>query len=271
MPEENPLDLIRKRPVVLRLPEMEAVTVRRDVEYLAAPGEPRTLDLYLPAHQESRSGMPAVVFVMGYPDAGMKAMMGCRAKEIGQYTSWARLVAASGMIGVTYSAQDQASETLAVFRWLRENARSLNLDASRLGVWSCSGNVPNAMGVLMSEEAKSIRCAVLCYGLTLDLDGSTFVAEASKLFRFVTPAAGRSVADLPQELPQFIARAGNDEIAHLNDTIDAFVAAALAHDLPITVVNHRGAPHAFDAILDDEPTRELIRRMLAFLRFHLAS
>jgi hypothetical protein len=90
------------------------------------------------------------------------------------------------------------------------------------------------------------------------------------MFRFVTPAAGRTVADLPPELPLLIARAGNDEFAHLNDTIDAFVAAALARDLPITVINHRGAPHAFDAIVDDEPTREIIRRMIAFLRFHLS-
>src|SRR5688572_19312407 len=144
MPEENPLDLIRKRTIVYRVPEMDAVSVRRDVEYLSAPGERRTLDLYLPTHQESRNGLPALVFVMGYPDAGMKAMLGCPAKEIGQYTSWARLAAASGMIGVTYSAQEPASETLAVLRYLRENARSLNLDPHRIGIWSCSGNVPNA-------------------------------------------------------------------------------------------------------------------------------
>ena len=197
MPEENPLDLIRKRTIVYRVPEMDAVSVRRDVEYMSAPGEPRTLDLYIPTHQEGRSGLPALVFVMGYPDAGMKAMLGCSAKDIGQYTSWARLAAASGMIGVTYSAQEPASETLAVIRYLRENARSLNLDPERIGIWSCSGNVPNALGVLASEAPGAIRCAVLCYGLMLDLDGSTIVADAAKQWRFVTPAAGRSVADLP--------------------------------------------------------------------------
>jgi hypothetical protein len=103
----------------------------------------------------------------------------------------------------------------------------------------------------------------------LDAQGSTFVADAQKMFGFVMPAAGRTAADLPRSTPLFIVRAGNDEIAHLNDTIDRFVADALALDLPITLVNHRGAPHAFDTILDDEPTREIIRQMLAFLRFHL--
>lgn len=270
MPEENPLDLIRKRTIVYRVPEMDAVTVRHDVEYMSAPGEPRTLDLYIPPHQESKSGLPALVFVMGYPDAGMQAMLGCRAKEIGQYTSWARLAAASGMLGVTYSAQEPATETLAVLRYLRENARSLDLDSERIGIWSCSGNVPNALALLMSEGA-AIRCAVLCYGITLDAGGTTHVAEAQAMFRFVNPAAGRSVADLPSEVPIFMARAGRDEVPHLNDTMDRFVADALAIDLPITLVNHRGAPHAFDTILDDEPTREIIRRILAFVRFHLQS
>lgn len=129
--------------------------------------------------------------------------------------------------------------------------------------------MPNGLALLMHEPARSFRCAVFCYGLMLDAAGTTVVAEAQKTWRFVNPAAGRSVADLPRELPLFIARAGNDEFAHLNDTIDRFVTDALALDLPITAVNHPGAPHAFDAILDDEPTRELIRRMLSFLTFHL--
>jgi hypothetical protein len=250
---------------------MDAVSVRRDVECRTAAGETVLLDLYYPPHQESRTGLPVVVFIMGYPDAGMKAIMGCSAKEVGQYTSWARLAAASGIVGVTCSANEPASGTLEVLRHLRENARALNLDAARIGIWSCSGNVPNALGVLMHETPRSIRCAVLCYGLTLDLEGSTFVAEAQKMWRFVTPAAGRSVTDLPPTTPLFVARAGNDEFPHLNDTIDQFVAASLKIDLPVTVVNHRGAPHAFDTLLDDEPTREIIRQMLAFLRFHLGA
>jgi acetyl esterase/lipase len=269
MTQEDPLELIRKRTVVVRLPEMDAVSVRRNVECKTATGDSISIDLYHPPHQESRSGLPALIFVMGYPDAGMRSIMGCSAKEVGQYTSWGRLAAASGMLGVTYAANEPASGTLAVIRWLRENARSLGLDATRLALWSCSGNAPNALAVLMHEPPKSFRCAVFCYGLMLDAGGTTFVADAQKTWRFVNPAAGRSAADLPRDLPLLVARGGNDEIAHLNDTIDRFVADALALDLPITAVNHPGAPHAFDTILDDELTRELIRRMLAFLTFHL--
>ena len=271
MAEETQVEQIRKRTVVYRLPEMDAVSVRRDVECRTANGESVLLDLYYPPHQESRAGLPVVVFVMGYPDAGMKAIMGCSAKEVAQYTSWARLAAASGMVGVTYSANEPASGTLEVLRYLRDNARALNLDAARIGIWSCSGNVPNALGVLIHEEPGSIHCAVLCYGLMLDAGESTLATQAQKMFHFVMPEAGKSVADLPATTPLLIVRAGNDEIPPVNESIGRFVADALKLDLPITLVNHRGAPHAFDAILDDEPTREIIRQMLAFLRLHLAA
>jgi acetyl esterase/lipase len=94
-------------------------------------------------------------------------------------------------------------------------------------------------------------------------------AEAAAQLRFANPCAGRPIDDLPQDLPLFIARAGRDRIPHLNETIDAFVAAALARNLPVTLVNHAAAPHAFDLLDDSEASRETIRSILGFLRFHL--
>jgi hypothetical protein len=44
-----------------------------------------------------------VVIVEGYPDPGLKAVFGCRFKEMGSTTSWARLIAASGMVAVAYT------------------------------------------------------------------------------------------------------------------------------------------------------------------------
>ena len=152
-----------------------------------------TLDLYYPPHQESRTGLPALVFVMGYPDAGMQAIMGCRAKEIGQYTSWARLAAASGMVGVTYSAPGAGdATTLEVLRYLRENARSLGLDPDRIAMWSCSGNVPNALGVLMQRGRRARSAAPS----SATASCSTSTARRSSPTRrscggSSTPAAGR--------------------------------------------------------------------------------
>jgi acetyl esterase/lipase len=103
----------------------------------------------------------------------------------------------------------------------------------------------------------------------LDLEGSTSVAELAKTFGFVNPCAGKSVNDLPQDIPLFIVRAGQDEMPHLNETMDRFLAKALICNLPITFANHPAAPHWFDVLHDSETSREIIRQILAFMRFHL--
>jgi hypothetical protein len=105
----------------------------------------------------------------------------------------------------------------------------------------------------------------------LDSDGRTGVADAAAQFGFVNPCAGRSVEDLPDDIPLFLARAGLDRMPHLNDTLDRFIAQGLARNLPMTVVNHATGPHAFDLFDDSDTSREVVRQILAFLRFNLLS
>jgi dienelactone hydrolase len=256
--------------VVYEAPGAEAVTVRRDVEYRVDESGPSTMDLYLPPGAESGARLPAVLFVIGYSDLGAQRLLGCRFKEMESYISWGRLVAASGMVGITYSTgQDPAADVDAVLRSIRENAAALGIDENRIGLWASSGNGPVALSVLMQEGKDRLACAALCYGVTLDLDGATGVAEAAAMFRFANPSAGKSVEDLPQELPLLLVRAGRDETPRLNEALDRFVAKALAANLPFTLVNHATAPHAFDILEESETSREVIRRVLSFLRFHL--
>ena len=53
------------------------------------------------------------------------------------------------------------------------------------------------------------------------------------------------------------------------DALDRFVAGALAGNLPLTFVNHASGPHAFDLFDNSDISREIVRRILGFLRFHL--
>jgi acetyl esterase/lipase len=210
-----------------------------------------------------------VIFVTGFSDVGARRMLGCALKEMASYVSWARLVAACGAVGITYTNEEPAADVHAVLDHVRQNAASLDIHANRIAVWACSGNAPTALSVLMEGDRAWLKCAVLLYPYMLDGEGSTHVADAARQFGFVSPCAGKSVGDLPRDIPLFIARAGHDQMPGLNDALDRCTADALARNLPITVVNHSEAPHAFDLFDDSDASREIIRRVLAFLQFHL--
>lgn len=269
MSQDAPPDHISKRRVLYEIPGMDAVTVRRDVEYRATDDGALTMDVYAPPGAGSGARPPAVIVVAGYPDPGFRKMLGCRFKEIGSSVSWGKLISASGLSAITYTNREPAADLHALLEYTRQNAAALEIDGNRIGVFASSGNVPLALSLLMQADPKILKCAVLCYGYMLDLDGSTRVSEAARTWKFASPGEGKSVDDLPPETPLFIARAGQDQTPHLNETIDRFVAGALARNLPVTLVNHREAPHAFDLCHDSETSREIIRNILAFLRLHL--
>ena len=269
MSDETRRAEIATKRVVYRHQDESRITVERDLPYTVVDGEALTLDAYYPPAWTTGTLLPAVLFVTGYSDRGMQAMLGCKAKEMESYISWARLVAASGAIAITYSALDPAADAMAVFEHVRRNARPLGIDVARLGVWACSGNVPNALSLLMRAPGGTVTCAALCYGYMLDFDGSTLVADSATTFRFANPAAGTSFDEIPRDVPVLVVRAGRDEMPNLNTTIDRFVAKALQGGVPLALVNHPTAPHAFDISHDSAMSRAVIGQILAFLRCHL--
>jgi len=271
MSQELSHDHVTKKPVLYRIAGMESASIRRDVEYRKTDAGPLTMDLYYPANSTTGARLPAVVFVHGYSDAGIgtpKVLDWPRFKEWELCRSWGQLVAASGLVAVTYTNRQPTADLLALLEHLRQNAAALGIDKNQIGLYAASGHVPLALFALMQADRGSLKCAVLSCGYMLDLDGSTGVAEMAKQFGFVTPAAGKSADDLPTDLPLFIVRASQEQFPHLNEMLDAIVMRALKRNLPLTLVNHQG-PHGFEITQDSDNSRETIKQMLAFLRFHL--
>jgi dienelactone hydrolase len=267
--EMAPTELAKLR-VRYSIPGMEAVTVRRDLPYRTTEAGSLTFDVYYPAGAEPGERRPAVLIVCGYSDAGFPNVFGCSFKEMGQSISWGEMIAASGMAAILYSNREPVEDVQAILQHIRDHAASLGIDETRLGIWAGSGNVPLAVWLMMERVWADLRCAVLCYGFMLDMHGSTAVADMQKTFRFANPGAGKSVDDVRDDVPLLVARSGRDQFAGINSSIDAFVAAALQKNLPVTLINHADAPHGFDLFHDSETSREIIRHILRFLQFHLS-
>src|ERR1041385_6475070 len=106
MTEESPHDDITKKTVVYHIPGMDAVTIRRDTQYRVTDAGALTMDIYYPPDSEIGERLPAVAFVSGFSDVGFQARLGCRLKEMGSYTSWGRLAAASGLAAITYETRE---------------------------------------------------------------------------------------------------------------------------------------------------------------------
>lgn len=228
--------------VVETVPGMDRVRVVRDVAYKTVTGQVLQMDVYSPPDQASQDELrPAVVFVNGVGDGPG----GPKLRTWGQYTSWPRLIAASGLVAVTFDSRSgdaNAGDVRDAFAYVRVNAKTLGIDAARIGAWACSANVRAALDRIM-QPGESVVAAVIYYG------------------------AGE-VAVPRTDVPVLLVRAGRDR-PQQNEQIDRLSSQVLAANAPWTVVNLPKAHHAFDVLDDNDDSRIAIRKTIAFLKDRL--
>ncbi len=269
MNEQNERHPMTMKRVLYEIAGMEDVSVRRDVEYQRSNAGSLTMDLYAPS-LEPAAPRPAVILVSGYPDDGFQRVLGCRFKEMASSVSWAQLFAMSGIVAIAYTNREPVGDAHALLEYVAANARTFGVDEKRIGLFATSGHGPLALSLLATDAATPLKSAILCYPYTMDGNGNTAVADAAKTWGFANAFAGRSFGDLRHDVPIFIARAGADEMPQLNETLDRFLAKALASNVPVTLVNEPAAPHAFDLVHDARATRESVVRILAFAQWTLS-
>ena len=252
---------IAKKKVVHQMPGMEALPVRRDLTYRSTSGSQLPLDIYYPPATARRA--PVVLAPLAYPDpqGGVRTF--------GPLTSWAQLIAASGMAAVLYANEKPSEDADAALQYLRGSADTLMLDLQRLGLFAASGNATVAMATVMRD--RGVRCAALMCGYTMDLDGSTAVADMSLQYGFVNACAGKSIDDLPIDVPLLLVRAGRDSSPGLNEALDRVIGRSLGRNLPLTVINHASGGHGFDVDEDAAISTDIIQQVLGFLHRHLVT
>jgi acetyl esterase/lipase len=192
------------------------------------------------------------------------------------FTSWGRLVAASGLVGVTFthsleypgkSLEKGAHDVRAVVDYVRANADKYNVDRDRIRLIAYSAGGP-MLSLAMNGEMPFVRCLIGFYDF-MDVQQSDYrKTETPEILKTFSPITylQKDPSKIP---PLFIGRAGRDEVPTMDDSIDRFVHEALAKNAAVTLANHPQGVHSFDNQNDDERSREIIRNAIAFMKLHL--
>lgn len=131
-----------------------------DLTYLVADGDEFKLDVYIPATLASPFAVVVFVHGDGPPDVLRDI------KDWGQYVSWGELTASAGVAGVTFNHRSSqrrtrmhevASDLEAALDFVSNHAEEWGVDASRVGLWSCSMGVPFALRVAFDRSASPLR------------------------------------------------------------------------------------------------------------------
>ena len=272
-------DILAKR-IVYQIPGMDKVEVRRDLVY---GGAGAGMDVYIPPDVPPAMRLPGVLLIHGGPlpapppgggGGGAGEGGGMRPPRTwGAYLSYGELIAASGMVAVTFdhryfgwgALDPSAGDVEAAIQYVRERADSFQLDPDRLALWAFSGG-----GVLLSpflRQRPAYVRALAAYYPIFDLADFRDVGPelTDDLVERYSPAAairGGAGRGVP---PLFLGRAGQDS-PRLLQGVDRFVQAALAANAPLALMNHPGGRHGFDILDDDLFTRTILARTLDFLK-----
>jgi tetratricopeptide (TPR) repeat protein len=225
---------------VLDDPETGNVLVKKDIVYLEDSAGRLGMDVYLPPKIKAGEMRPAIIFLNAIGDRPGERKL----KSWGIYTSWPKLMAAKGFIGISMEADgSRIQESIkSLFYFLQKNGHLYNIDAGKLGVYAASANVRESVKYLMSEKAyNGIKAAVLYYG-------------------------GAPQGPFRKDLPVLFVISEGDVA---RNGYGSLFNEVLKNNAPWTVKMGTGMPHAFDAYSDNDEARKIIKETITFWRNYL--
>lgn len=275
-----------------RQPQLpDTIEVKRNIAYAGTDNPRQKLDLYLPKKRATDKPLPVVVFIHG---GGWRA--GDKSSGAGNVS---RFVASGDYAGVsvgyrlTNEAQwpAQIHDCKAAIRWIRGNAKELNLDPDKIAVWGSSagghlvsmlgtsGDVKELEGTLGSFTTNSSRvtCVVNYYGPE---DFVTMVNKPSTIDRTTKdyPEAlllGGRVQDVPEKAkaasPITYVSADDPPFLTAHGTKDPLVPYDQALELD-TAMKKAGVSHLLIEMTNGGHgfrSEELDQRVKQFLDLHL--
>jgi tetratricopeptide (TPR) repeat protein len=228
------------RPLVYQVPGMNKVQVKENIEYRKVNDTSLKLDIYYPPGFNKNKNLPVVVFNNGVGSMDLPKWR--------VYKDWAKLVAANGMIAVNHQTRPNGRTVVedggAVLDYLRQHARELNIDADKMGVWTCSGNARAGIRLALNPGREFVRTLVVYYG------------------------GPDSLGQVRQDVPTLVVRAGLDAQG-LNMGIENFMQTLLQQDARVEFINYLEGMHAFDLYNNTDESKAIIKRTVDFLKKHL--
>jgi acetyl esterase/lipase len=275
-----------------RLEVPSAVGVRQDVRYRSAAGQHLSLDIYLPPSEAPASGRPAILAIHGGSWIGGSKRL-FRPGPRDQHPTAVRL-AESGYVVVApdyrlarpgVAAWPAAREDLReAVRWIRRNARELEVDPGRIAAFghSAGGHLAAVLGMPpdAGDDSCRVQAVVSFYGpsdlgrlpaqrvqplahepVRLFLAGGA--DETAESVRDASPA--RQVRS--ETAPTLLIHGTRDPwvpIAQSEQFAESLRAAGVAHRL----IRVEGARHGFELDVLDAgvPNPHLLPEILDFLR-----
>ncbi len=150
----------------------EGVTAHRDVEYVEKGHAPQKLDLFVP---KSEKPLPLVIWIHGGA-----WQTGGKGNSAAMFLTTKGYAVASINYRLSQHAvfPAQIEDCKAAVRWLRENAKTYNLDADHFGAWGSSagghlvallgtsGDVKELEGGKVEKTSSRVQCVVDYFGPT---------------------------------------------------------------------------------------------------------
>lgn len=230
--------------LVLDSPAARDVRVKKDVTYLKDQRSTLGMDIYTPPGMKPGEKLPAVIFLNAIGD-----QPGSKVKDWGIYSSWPRIVAAHGMVGISMDADGtRVQDSLkGLFAFLEREGSSHGIDSSRLGVYAASANTTQSIVYLMGDgAAKGIRAAALYYGATPNAD-----------------------TRLRRDLPVLFILAEGDLPGGMGQASLPLWQRVAQERAPWTLMFAANLLHAFDAFEDNDESRRVVMQTINFWKAHL--
>ncbi len=147
--------LLNVASTVYTVPQMDLVQVKVNDRY----AQDKFMDIYYPPGFSFDSKLPAVVIYNGF--AGLKA------KNTGRHIDWGALVAAHGMIAVTYDPTYPDKDLELLITDLVNRTDELCIQADNLGMVGYCGCCPDVLRAFIGEDCPFSDClntGVFLYG-----------------------------------------------------------------------------------------------------------